>query len=69
MSGRVGKPALGEKLGPGPGDDLQEIQRHLPPLGEVARDETCEPRPVRALRLYLVHQSGEIAGKPYGIGE
>ena len=68
MRGRIGPVALAERLRPARADDLQEIQRHLPPAGETARHQLGKPVPVGAFRLDLVHQRGEVARQPDRVG-
>ena len=65
---RIGAVAFFKQLRPVVGDDAEEIERHLPPAGKVAGDQRRELRPIRALGLDLVHQPGEVARQPDGIG-
>jgi hypothetical protein len=64
----VGAIAFLEDIWPVFGDDAQEIERHLPPAGKVAGHQIGEPGPVRAFRLDLVHQPGQVSRQPDGVG-
>ena len=58
------KAAFSEEFRPGIGDDIEKIERHLPPAGEPAVDQTGKLGPVGAFGLYLVQQAGKVARKP-----
>src|SRR5690606_21097979 len=67
VSGGVGAASLLQYGRPGFGDDLAEIQRHLPPGGEIAVHKARKLRPVGSFRLDLVDEICKVAREPDGV--
>ena len=62
----VEPPLFLQNVGPPLRDDGEEVQRLLPVLRELLRDERVEPAEIQAVELHLVDQPGERAGELQG---
>ena len=64
---RVDEALLGHDLGPDLGEELQELERLLPVLGQLALDQPVQARERDVLGRHLVEEAHQLAGEPHGL--